>query len=290
MPRFLRLSLPALALALALTGCDAASTDVSPGADAQTDTEDAAVSIAAAIALDGGGVLDEMAAAASASVPADALDGGRGPSDNRPGCARDRSYDETAMLWTMTVRCRRGDPDGRFFAAFGRQTTVQFLLGGQPQQSPDGADALVYRIVRGQSIVRRPFHVQRVTSLSADFDVTDLDMDLVTVNGTYQRAGADSLRVRRSERTLVYTLDLVATDVQGPRRVYANWRTAVSGTLTGHYVATLTRTGRDGQTVTRDVDRTFTITFPRGDEDAEIAIGGKRFRADRSTGEIASLM
>lgn len=289
MPRFLRLSLPALALALALTGCDAADTGAS-SADIQADTEDAAVSIAAAVALDGGGALDEIATSVLGSVPAASLDGGDGPGDGRPGCTRDRSYDETAMLWTVTADCRRGSPDRRFFASFSRVSTFQFLAAGQPQQAPAGADALAYDILSGETLIRTPQRVHRVTSLTADFDVTDLDMELATVNGTYQRSGADSLRVRRGERTVVYTLDLEATDVRGSRRTYENWRRAVSGTLTGHYVATITRTDRSGQTVTRDVDRTFTITFPTGNEEAEIAIDGRRFRANRSTGEIASLM
>ena len=291
MSRHALLFLPALALALALAGCDAAS-DTPDTAAATADTEDAAVSIAAALALDTGGVLDEMAAAASASVATDNLDGPRGPGDGRPGCDRSREYDEGTMVWTLTVACRRGHPDRPFFAAFGRQSAVQFLAGGVPQQLPEGADALTYRILSGQSIVRRPHHVQRVTGLAADFDVTGLDQELVTVNGTYQRTGADSLRTRRGERTSEYTLDLEATDVQGPRRVYDNWRRAVAGTLTGHYVGTVTITTAAGGTVTRNVDRTFTVTFPLvgGDRQAEIAIDGQRFRADVSTGEIASLM
>lgn len=285
--RFL-LALPALALALTFTGCDASS-DAADPPSATADAEDAALSIGAAIALDNGGLLDEMAAAASASVAPDGLDG---PGDARPGCERDRQYDDATMVWTLTVQCQRGTPDRRFFAAFGRQSAVQFLAGGQPQQAPEGADALTYRILRGQSIVRRPHHVQRVTSLSADLSVTGLDADLVAVNGTYQRTGADSLRTRRGNRTSEYTLDLAATDVQGPRRIYENWRRAVAGTLTGHYVGTVTTTTRAGGTVTRDVDRTFTVTFPLvgGDRQAEIAIDGQRFRADVSTGEIASLM
>ncbi len=291
MLRFSRFLAPALALAL-LAGCDAGTTDVDTS-DATADTDAAALSIASAIALDGGGALDEMAVAALATSPPDGGAPGPGhpgrPGDGRPGCPAERSYDDAAMLWTVVADCERSSPNGAFAASFSRTSTFQFSAGGQPQRDPQTADALDYRILSGTSLLRSPMGSHRLTSLTAAFDVTDLDADLVTVNGTYARAGADTLRARgRGVRTAVYTLDLEATDIRGPRRVYERWRAAVSGTLSGHYVATMTVTPTGGATQTRTVDRTFTVTFPTGGE-AEIALGGRRYRADRSTGEIASL-
>lgn len=276
--------LPALALVVLLAACDTA-VDTPDTADATADTETAAVAIASAISLDTGGALDDAAGAAfaTAGVPAS------GPQPGHPGCDAERSYDETAVLWTLVLDCERGRPDGMFYATLARTATLQFTAAGTPQQLPQGADALAYRLLSGTALRRSPHGTHRVTSSSASVDVTDLADSLVTVNGTFARAGTDSLSVRGRTRTAVYTLDLTATDIRGPRVRRQHWNGAVSGTLSGVYRATVTASRRDGTTVTRNVERTFTVTFPGGGE-AEIALGGRRFRASAQTGEIETLL
>ena len=276
-----RLALAA-ALALSLAACDAA------GPDSTADLDDAAVVVAQAIALDAGGALEDAAAAASLVAPAaDA----RQPGDRR-GCARDRAFDADAVLWTVTADCERGDPDGRFYAAFARTATYRFFdADGAPQRQRDGAAAVDYDVLSGTTRVQSPRGVHAVTALAVDLSVTDLDGDLVTVDGTIRRSVADTLRGRRGERTWTGTLSLALDGVQGPRSLTRRWRTAVDGTITGTLVGTRTQTPAGGETETREVDRSFTVTFPtkgRG-RVAEIAIGGKRYRADVETGEVAGL-
>ncbi len=273
----------AAALAFSLAACDAAGPDA---ALATADLDDAAVVIAQAIALDAGGALEDAAAAASLVAPAD----GARQSGDRPGCARDRAFDADAVLWTVTASCERGDPDGRFYASFARTSTYQFFgADGQAQRERDGAAAADYAVLSGTSRVQSPRGVHALTALAVDLSVTDLDGDLVTVDGTTSRSVADTLRGRRGERTWTGTLDLALDGVQGPRSVTRRWRTAVAGTITGSLVGTRTRTPAGGETETREIDRSFTVTFPTDGRGAEIAVGGKRYRADIETGEVAGL-
>ena len=282
--------LAALALLLLLAGCDA-GTDTDTSATVQTDTEDAARNVAAALALDGGGVLED--AAAAAAVAAESAPG-ISPPDGfppRPGCTPARTFDAAAVLYTLTVDCSRTNNATGFSAAFARVATVQFLgAGGQPQPERQGATALAFDILSGTSTVTTPRRSHRLLSLTASFDVTDLGQDLVTVNGTSARAATDTLTTTRGgRRTLTHELDLTLTDVRGPRGVRADWHRAVSGTIAGTYHAVRTATGPGGATTTREVTRTFTVTLGGGSDVAEIAVGGQTFRADRRTGEVSGI-
>lgn len=275
----------AAALVLVLSACDATGPATS---FSSADLDDAAVVIASALAVDAGGVLEDAAAAAALVAPADAA---RQPGD-RPGCARDRTFDEAALQWTVTADCERGDPDGRFYAAFARTSTYRFLdAGGDAQRERDGAASVDYAVVSGTSRFQSPRGVHALTALAVDLSVSDLGADLVTVDGTYRRSVADTLRSRRGERTWTGTLDLALDGVRGPRSVTRRWRTAVEGTITGTIVGTRTRTPRNGDTTTAQIDQAFTITFPTDGRGrvAEIALGGRQYRADVETGDIAGL-
>ncbi len=276
-------------LVLALAACDAAETDTAL-ALAPGDLDDAAVVVASALALDAGGLLEDAAASASLAAPANAV--ARYPGE-RPGCDADRTYDEASATWTAVADCERGDPDGRFYAAFERTKTYRFFdADGQPLPDREGAASAEVDVLSGSSVFRSPRGVHALDALTAALAVTDLDQDLVTVDGTVQRAASDTLRGRRGVRTVDSQLDATLDGVQGPRVVVRRWRQAVAGTISGTLRATLTRTPRGGETTTVEIDQAFTITFPtdgQGDRVAEIAIGGQRYRADVDTGEIAGL-
>lgn len=279
----LRLSLLALGAAvLSLSACDAAD------AVSDDDLDDAAVVVASALALDGGGALED--AAAGASLAAGVAGGGRSAGPDRPGCDNSRTFDDATSTWTVTIDCERGDPSGRFYAAFDRLSTYQFLdAGGAPQRERAGAAALNYDVLSGSSRFQSPRGTHALTSIGVDFSIDALDSDLVTVNGTYQRAATDTLRGPRGERTVAYTLGLAFDDVRGPKSRLRPWHAAVAGTIVGTLQSTITRTPTGGPTVVSEVDRTFTVTFPddgSGERVAEIEIGRRRYRADVDTGEI----
>ena len=284
----------ALALTVVLAGCDAADT-ADTSATATVDTEDAVLTVASALALDGGGVLEDAAAGAALADIAPAALGsppdGRPPFTPRPGCTPTRTFDAATFVYTLTQDCSRTSGGGRFSASFSRLATVRFLgADGQPQAERAGATALDFDILSGTSAFVTPRGSHRLLSLTADFSVTDLDRDTVTVNGTYNRAAADTLSGPRGQRTLAHELALTLADVRGPRGVRENWHRAVSGTITGTYHAIRTETRRDGTTTTREITRDIAITLPRGGSDlAEIAMGGRRFHADRRTGDVREL-
>lgn len=288
----LRLGALVLAAGLALSACDAADPDLansdleSPNRTAET--EDAVLSVAAALALDSGGVLEDAAAAVGASAGGSA---GRSATP-RPGCRPTTTFDAATLTYTFTTACTRGGESGRASAAFSRVATARFFgAGGAAQADRATATALDFDILSGTSTVVTPRGTHRLLSLAADLSVTDLGQDLVTVNGTYARSTADTLRARRrGEVTMRSDLALTLTDVRGPRGVEENWHRAVSGTLTGTYHAVRTATDENGETATRTIDRDIDVTLPRGGSDlAEISVGGRLFHADRRTGKVQEI-
>lgn len=244
-----RLLLPALALGLVLSGCDAASTG--PDAVAGDDIEDAAGAIADAVAMDGGGALDD--ASAAALLTGDVTKG----DDTRPGCTGDRTYDEAASLWRSTISCERGNPDGRFYHAFSRTTTHQFLgADGTPQQSPEDAASVAFTIVEGSGQHLTPRASAVLDDLGASFDIVRLDDDMVSVDGVYEREGVRTVYGRGdAEREVDYALSLNLDEVTGPRRTRNRWASAVSGSISGLYTATVSVTTPGGETSTREVER-----------------------------------
>ena len=262
--------LPLAALVLALAACDASAPDLEL---ATADLDDAAVTLASAVALDAGGL--------------------RTAAIDRPGCRADRTYDAATGAWTAVADCERGNPDGRFYVAFARTSTYRFLDGdGQSQETREGAVSAEHAVLSGSSTFRSPFGVHVLQSLTTHLTVSDLDAELVTIDGTVQRAATDTLRGPRGERTLAYELDATLDGIQGPRGLAKRWRRAVDGTITGTLRATLTRTLRDGETSLVEIDEAFTIEFPvtgSGDRVAEILLGGRRYRADIDTGEIGGM-
>ena len=284
--------LAALVFAAGLTGCDSSADAGTSGSSAMADTEDAALVVAQALALDGGGVLEDAAAAVSVAAASAAA---RPPDGHpafpaRPGCRPTRTFDAATLVYTLTSDCSR--TNGRLSATFARVATVRFLgAGGQPQAERAGATALDFDILSGSASLVAPRASHRVTALTADFAVTTLDQDLATVNGTTTRATADSLGGPRGSRTVVARTALRLTDVRGPRGVEEDWHRGVSGTITGTYAATVTTTRADGTSATREVARDIAITLPRGGSDvAEITLGGQRFHADRRTGSVREVI
>lgn len=281
----LRFLLPALALALVLSACDAVGDTSDATAD---DLEDAADAIAQAVALDAGGALDDAATAASALVPASSLSGGD-DLPGRPGCDGERTYDDSGT-WTVSIACERGRPDGLFYHAFARESTWRFLDDtGAPQQSPRGATTIEHEILSGTGTHLTPRASALLEALTADLTITAVSDELASVDGTYDRDGVHTVYGRGdAQREVDYTLSLTLDEVTGPRGRRDRWAGAVSGTITGLYTATVTSTSPSGETRTRDVERSFTITFPTegGRHRARIALGGRSFDADPSTGEL----
>lgn len=302
-PRLLLVGL--CALALAATGCDSSSDPAdSDLPDGLSTSEDAAAVIAGAVALQSGGALDDVAnlAAEIAGFADGRLDPGARPA----GCEGERTFDEATQVWTRSIACERGRPDGAFYAAFARtQTFAFFSADGAPVMMPADAAALDFAIVGGSGVLRSPRASHELTGLGAALAVTGLHDDdpLVTVNGDYARSATDTLRTRNAVRTLTYSLALDLEDVTGPARrrgddpvgapgrpgpAGTHWGRPVSGTISGTITGLATYSGPRGD-VQREIDRAFTITFG-GDDDAPVArirfADGATYTADAVTGAL----
>lgn len=308
-PRLLLIGLCALGLTLA--GCDAATDDA--GSDdglpeGLSTSEDAAAVIADAVALQSGGALDDVA---NVAAMLGELEGARFDPDARPaGCEGSRTFDETTFVWTQSIDCYRGRPDGAFYAAFGREMTFAFFdADGEPVARPANAASLDFDIVSGTGIRRTPRASHELLSLGADLAFTGLHDDdrLVTVNGSYARSATDTLTSRNATRTLTYTLALELEDVTGPARRRGDgpetapgqgpgrpapgdvhWGQPVSGTISGLMTGLATYEGPRG-TVEREIERRFTITFGGEGSSADARIhfeDGQTYTADAVTGEL----
>ena len=288
MPRFFASA--ALALALAVSGCD--STDVAL-ADASIDD---VATVASAFALDSNGALDEAAQAAIGAAYAGARDAGHGGHGfGRPGGGACTSAQTAASgVTTVTVTCERSGPQRS--ASSERVATFAYAdAAGAAVAGREGAARLAFAVVSGTSTAAGPRGTRSVTGSAADYTVTGLDTETVTVNGTSSKTGTyDVARPDGTRRASDYTVSMTLADVTGPaprragpRAARALWRQAASGTAQGVYRATVTTTDADGRATTETVERPFTITFPVDREGrAGIQMGGRTRHADTASGDV----
>ncbi len=269
-----------LALSLMLAGCG--DDPVTPADTYATADADAAGIVAADIANDNGGMTDQIAdlSAAVGGLDADkALPGPR---------FHDAVYDELTGTWTLTVERERGDSEGTPYAAITRVYTLRFLDAvGQPQQfrvvGGDTARTVEFNIVSGTGTHRTRHFEQNLDALSAAFVVTGVNTDLLTVNGAYSRDASNRFETPRFVRTLAGEFDAQLIDVTVPRGAGHDFSQAVSGTMTGTYVADITvERGEDYSE--RHIERSFTITF--GEGEASINLNGHHYGAHMNTGEL----
>ena len=284
----LRFSLFAsILVAAAFAGCDNAdpAVETAGGTATISATEDAAVSIANALSLEGGGALDAAASASELAV----TDSGSGAGGGFPAdCTHERSFDEGTTTWTAFIQCERGRPAGLFYSLFSRTGTFQFLDGDAPVQFPEEADAVNLDVVDGEGLRVAPGFIHELLDIGADLNVANIHGDLVTVNGTYDRAATDTLYTHNAERTLTYELSMTLIEIQAPPGSREHWPTAVSGTIEGIYHAFITFIRGDSYEEI-EITKTFTIVFGDGDgnvRDAIINVDGRDFRANIETGQV----
>lgn len=305
MTRFLRpVALAALGAVLALAACDSAPT--ADPADLTTDDAVAAAAVADALGMESAGLLDVLAADAMRHGPRGPHGPGHGPG-HPPGqggppppggaCDVDSTYDAGTVTTTVTVACARGTEGDPAYGWSSRTMTFAYAGPDGPQPGPDGATDLAYALVSGTALRVWPRGRNEITASSASLLATDLDRDTVTVNGTFSRDGASAFAGPRGGSVETeYALDLTLADVRGSRRVVGEdqWARGISGTVSGTYTATITRTAPNGTTVTQQVTRDILITLghrpgrprPLAAAVAEVRVGGRPFTADLRTGGL----
>jgi hypothetical protein len=288
----LTILLAALALAALLGGCsddDSSTTAPATTDDLATTDKDAAEAVAADVGLQSGGLADQIADLSwiMGEVGGAKSDPGDG-SGHRPSGSFERVYDEATGIWTISIERERGNPDGVPYAYIQREYTLRFLdEAGAPMQfrvvEGDTARTAEFEIVSGSGVHRTRRLEQQLTELGGSFLVTDVEQELVTINGTYHREAGHRLETPRFVRTLDGVLDLELTDVVAPFRWRLHHTDAVSGTIDGTFVADIT-IERGDDYVENHIERDFTIVF--GDGEGEMVMGGRVYRLNLGDGAL----
>ena len=291
-----RLLLILFAAGLVMIGCDN-STDPS---DTGTETldEDVAVAVAGFLSEDGGGMTDQLEdvsflASGTGLQFTVAPDGAmlKGSST-----VADTSYDDATGWWTGTMTRNRTSLLGLYESHFERVYQFQFLnSAGQPQrryivQTANGSDTahtINFKVLSGTGYHRSPIRVHYLESMTADWVITQANTPILMINGTSSRSGKDTLTTRESVRTHANSLSTTLINVTKPRYRLGATRDDISGTVMGTYNAEITFTRGDLYRE-RTVQKDFTVELS-GDE-AQIGIGGRRFRIGWKRGEFFGSM
>jgi len=288
------LVLGALILMLALAGCSESETSATIPAAAEqpaTADKDAAEAVAADLGSEGGGLTDQIADMAWAMGAASGAKNGPGDGQgHRPNGSIERVYDDATGIWTITITRERGDSEGVPYAAMTRQYTMRFLdEAGEPMMhrivDADTARTAEFAIVSGTGVHRNRRLEQELTVLSGSFLITDVNLEMVTINGDYHREAAHRLETPRFVRTLDGVLDLELVDVVAPLRWRMNHQDAVSGTINGTFAADVT-IERGEDYIEDHIEREFTIVI--GEGEAGMTMNGNVYRLNLGDGELCA--
>lgn len=289
--RTLLLLLASLALVFALAGCSddesSPTSAIDPTEEPATADKDAAEAVASDVGAETGGLTDQIADMAWAmndlGGDKDGVEDG-----HRPSGSLERIYDDETGTWTVTIMRERGNPEGVPYAMIERQYTLRFLDElGEPMMyrvvDADTARTAEFAIVYGEGIHRNRRIEQQLDALSGSFVITDVNQELVTINGTYHREAGYHLETPYFSRTLDGVLDLELIDVVAPFRWRLNHQNAVSGTIEGLFAADVT-IERGDDYIEDHIERDFTIVF--GDGEATMTMNGGGYCLNLGTGEL----
>ncbi|HTY38514.1 MAG TPA: hypothetical protein VMH23_15455 [Bacteroidota bacterium] len=246
-------------------------------------TSDVADAVSDALASNNGGALDQVNDIFELSA---GLGIGAGSSLGKiesDSTVVNRSYDSTAMAWSLFVYKEKSALP-LYFGTWTRSYWYQFIANGQPQKfrvtNNVAADNIHHKLLAGTGYYFTPRLVHHLRSISSDWTASNTNTDSVTINGTYSRSGVDTiLAAARKGTVLDHSLTLTFVNVRGPRGLRLPRSERTSGTIEGVYTATITAPGKDPVTVTK----TFTVTLGSGS--ASFSIDGTRFLSDLATGD-----
>jgi hypothetical protein len=271
-------------LTLPLTGCDSATTEADD-LDGQA-LDDAAETVALSVAQEPGGTADQVSDVLFLPGLVSQQRGhgpgggfgdrdcdGDGPCPPGQGDV-DLTYDEDRGVWTAVIDRERTTPSGRTASLY-RVYEFQFLAPDgtpQPEYVTDGdtASTINFVILEGSGSFSGPAVTHSLDDLTGAWTITGADTDLLTITGTYARAGTHTLDRERVNRTTSYVLE-ASMDLTLPREADLD---QLDGTVEGTYDATRTME-RNGETRTMDVSTTFVATIADGD--VTIEMEGDRF-------------
>ena len=277
-----------LVMALLLVGCDSSGTSSEP---LDVTAEETAESIALATATETGGTLDDAEDAATvSSVLTNAM---MGPSASMRAQTSDLAqnhcgFNNDEVLWSCSFSVERSSE--RAEVAFSRDYEIQFLdANGDPmpffEMGGETAASITLDVLSGWGSVQTRRVVNSYTINTSSWTLSDLTETSATLSGTASRSMADTLTTQNAEHTRIADVEMEMQDL-----VWVQEEGPENGTISGTYSAEVTIT-RDGETATRTVNASYTITFADGEGEITFTAEGSRFngesfRFDVDTGEL----
>jgi hypothetical protein len=254
------------------------------------------MSIAQAVALNAGGLLDQIGdiadIASAVSSPAESHGSGSvyKPSADSVNTSFTSTYDSSTGWWTLDLERQRIGNNRT--ASYFRQYRYQFRNRDSVIQrdwltGSDTAYSVDFRIVSGSGRFAIPSHSLELDTLTTRWLVTHANTGTFTLAGVpdapYRRAGTDTITTDASARALRQELSLGAESVTSPRGSRLFLESSTVGVFSGTFFAGITFIG-DSLYAERSVGYAVTITIGGGV--ADIAIAGNHYRASVRTGEI----
>jgi hypothetical protein len=277
---------------LMFTGCEKATEAT---ADESVLIEDAAESISAAVGDESGGTTENLAdvmivsGGGSIGAASPVMDGADLVTFGPP------VYDSVSGWWTVTVN--RSKSNNLVQRSITREYKYKFLRNGAAQRNyitnGDTATSLKSWIVSGSGYFTGPRVSHALTQLKGAWTAANINKDTVTItlDSTYVRSGTDTITTRNTKRTHTSTLTITAVNVKAPRyrpTLSTSWRNnfanAISGTISGRYVAAITFQNGDLYRE-RNVDREFTLTVGGGNGSLTIGGNSAKYSVDMMNGQ-----
>ncbi len=241
------------------------------------DVADAADAVSDALASNNGGAMDQVNDVFETA-------GGTGVGGNAGVDMLAKSYSDSVSLkfnasdtsWSLYIYRVRGTT-----AWWSRSYKHQFIgPSGKAQAARVEAVLIEHQLLSGTGHFQTLRLIHDLTSISSNWTASINADTTVTINGTYNRAGRDSVILGSRKGTLMTdSLSLTFTNVKGPRGSRLNRSEKTSGTISGVYFATLSVPGK----ATKTIMKTFTITLGGGN--AVITIEGATYTTDLATGD-----
>jgi len=258
-----------------ITGCKK-SDNITDTPTVSDDIADAADAVSDALASNNGGAMDQVNDVFE-------IAGGTGVGGSAGANILAKSYGDSVSLtfntrdtsWSLYVYRNRGTN------VWSRSYRHQFIgSSGKAQAARVGAVLIKHQLLTGTGHFQTLRLIHDLTSISSNWTASINADTTVTINGTYSRAGRDSVILGSRKGTLMTdSLSLTFTNVKGPRGSRLSRSEKTSGTISGVYIATLSVPGK----ATRTITKTFTITLGGGN--AVITIEGTTYTADLATGD-----
>lgn len=263
---------------LLLFSCSNTSTEAN---DNLTSAFDSSESIAVASGEESGGVIDNIGDLAELTAD-EALSATRG---GKP--YKSKSWDEENQLWIIEIEKERGGSLAYHYGKFHRIYTLQFLdENNNPLMhrisETDTAYTALFKTVSAEGIFRNKRISHKLNDLNIDWVVSDINTDTLTINGTFYRAGFDSLTTKNHIRTSDHQLEMELLDVRGPRGSRLDISQKVSGEITGTFDAEITFIKGEAYQE-KIVHKEFVIDITGGT--STIIVDDETFNYDNESGE-----